>query len=111
MKKGFTLIEILGVVIIIGLLLLIIAPPVLNQVNSHSDEVSELQSQMIKDAADLYLDSNQAASCITIQQLKDKGFLNANIIDVIKKDPTFANKKVKVTKITKPRKFEFPGDC
>ena len=80
-KKGFTLIEILGVVVVLGLLLLVVAPPLINRINTHETEVTDVQKQMVEEASDLYLDSitwSGSSICVSINTLKDKGFLNTN---------------------------------
>ena len=83
-KKGFTLIEILGVIVIIGLLLLIVAPNLLNRINPKEEEISNLQEEMIKEAAILYLDAtHDSTNCIEIQTLVDHGYLNDDIKGVI----------------------------
>ena len=76
-KKGFTLTEILGVVVILGLLMLVITPAVLNRVSSHEEEVSGVQKEMLKEAVGLYLkDHNLSSGCISIETLKNNGYLN-----------------------------------
>ena len=54
-KKGFTLAEILGVVVIIGLLLLLIVPTVINRLNSSKDDVATASEDIIYNAADQYI--------------------------------------------------------
>ena len=96
-KNGFTLTEILGVIVILGLLFLIVAPPVINQVSSHKTEVTSLQKQMIEEAAGLYLDSHSESfpACIEISTLKEAGYLNDSIKGAA--DDNLLSKKVNVT--------------
>lgn len=91
--KGFTLIEILGVVVILGLLMLIVAPTVLNSISSHEVEVTSAQKQMLEDASDLYLESHNS-ECIKIQDLIDGGYLNEGFKDVSDKELEKKNIKV-----------------
>ena len=76
-KKGFTLTEILGVIVILGLLMLIITPAVLNKISSHEQEVTAAQRKMLKEAVNLYLkDHHMNSGCVEIDTLKNEGYLN-----------------------------------
>lgn len=89
MKKGFTLAELLGVIVVIGLLLLIIIPLVINGVSSREDEVEGLQNDIIFDATDEFLDSDSIkypnvsgnVYCVSIGQLLETG----KLVDPVKK--------------------------
>ena len=54
--KGFTLAELLGVIVVIGLLLLLIIPAIINGVSSREDEVEAAQNEIIFEATAEYLD-------------------------------------------------------
>ena len=54
-KKGFTLTEILGVIVIISLLLILVIPGIINRISSSGDEAVEAENQIIYDAADQYI--------------------------------------------------------
>ncbi|MBE6139659.1 MAG: prepilin-type N-terminal cleavage/methylation domain-containing protein [Firmicutes bacterium] len=54
-NKGFTLIEVLGVVILIALLLLIVFPNIINFIKKSSDEQDRLTKELIFSAADSYI--------------------------------------------------------
>ena len=41
MKKGFTLVELIGVIIVLGLIALIALPPILNAIREKESELSE----------------------------------------------------------------------
>ena len=45
MKKGFTLAEILGVIVIIGLLLILIVPTVLNRISTSGDDAKKTENE------------------------------------------------------------------
>ena len=47
MKKGFTLAEILGVIVIIGLLLILIVPPIINRISGSGDEAKDAENEFI----------------------------------------------------------------
>lgn len=57
-KNGFTLIEIIGVLVIISLLLIIILPNILNKFYGNKDEYSEVNEKLIIEAARVYVESN-----------------------------------------------------
>lgn len=77
MKKGFTLVEMLSVIIIIALLSLIVLPQIVNQVGNQKENVSDVTKNVIYSAAELYLDENISIDpirtnetvCITLEQL------------------------------------------
>ena len=77
MKKGFTLIEMLSVIIIIALLSLIVLPQILNQVGNQKEKVSDITKNIIYSSAELYLDENISIDpkrtnqtiCITLEEL------------------------------------------
>lgn len=77
MKKGFTLVEMLAVIIIIALLSLIVLPQIVNQVGNQKEKVSDVTKNIIYSSAELYLDENISIDpirtsknvCITLEQL------------------------------------------
>ena len=83
MKKGFTLAELLGIIVIIALLLLLIVPGVINRLASSREEVTETENEIIYNAADQYIKEHpedyppgkSGRYCITIQSLIDDGKL------------------------------------
>ena len=87
--KGFTLAELLGVIVVIGLLLLIIIPLIINGVKTREDDVDELQKNIIYEATDEYLDRDKDkypdtkgnVYCISLGQLLEEGLL----VDPVKK--------------------------
>lgn len=89
-NKGFTLTEILGVIVIIALLLILIVPNIINRISNSGDDAKDTENQIIYDAADQYIKENPSEYppgksgryCITIQSLVDDGKLVAPVIDV-----------------------------
>ena len=89
-KKGFTLTEKLGVIVIISLLLILVIPGIINRISSSGDEAVEAENQIIYDAADQYIREHpedyppgkSGRYCITIQSLIDDGKLAAPVKDV-----------------------------
>ena len=86
-KKGFTLAEILGVIVIISLLLLLIMPSILNQIANNSDKAGNTGDNLIFASTDNYLEENTDITkpgtyCVQIQELIDDGKLVSPVIDI-----------------------------
>ena len=87
-KKAFTLAEILGVIVVIGLLLVIIAPTIINRINSKEENVEEAANRIIFDAASQYIAENREnfplgkRYCISIKDLIEAGKLAAPVKNV-----------------------------
>jgi len=87
MKKGFTLVELLGVIIILSVITLLVVPPLLDSINDNKDTISEANKKIVYSAADLYI-SNNASSfpkyegstyCIPLSLLVQNGLLDDKI--------------------------------
>lgn len=92
MKKGFTLIELICVITILGLIALIAVPTVGNIINSSKEKAYEDQIATIEKTAKNYMAKNytelpsqtkDASSCVSINKMKTAGLLSAEEI----KDP------------------------
>lgn len=97
MKKGFTLVEMLAVIVVLGLLALIAIPTVLNKIKSTKEDLYDNQIEMIKSGATNYVtdqvshlksDSNFYTAItthtattfdISLNDLQLGGFLEKNI--------------------------------
>ena len=103
MKNGFTLMELLGVIVILSLLILLIVPNILEQVSNKEGDVNEAYKEAAVAAAQLYLDENPTAEgCIPIdvlgldkktEEVLGKAYDNAGVnitVDGSKKTFTFA---------------------
>ena len=99
-RKGYTLIELLAVILIIGLVLGFSTYGIINAINSSKEKAAALSENSIKEAAETYATENNDDSsywldttdkditdkenkyfCITIEELMNKGLLDkkANI--------------------------------
>lgn len=57
-ENGFTLMELLGVIVILSLLMILLVPNVLEQLNNKKSDISDVQKQTIMTAAELYVDEH-----------------------------------------------------
>lgn len=88
-NKGFTLLELLGVVIILGVLSMITFPIILNQIKNAKQGIKESTKTLIIDAAKDYYEDNinnydkieGMTYCIDINTLTDNDYLNKNLKD------------------------------
>lgn len=55
MKKGFTLIELIVVVVLVGILALFVTPNVIKIFNSNKTKLSLIQKNELKDAVEMYI--------------------------------------------------------
>ncbi len=101
-NKGFTLAEILGVIVIIGLLLLLVAPAIVNRIAANKGKVSKAAEKIIYSATQQYIDENRSDYansknfCITVQTLINDGKLASPVQDPISNN-TYDNYGVSVT--------------
>jgi prepilin-type N-terminal cleavage/methylation domain-containing protein len=89
MKKGFTLVELLAVIVILTIILVIVIPSVQDAIEESKQKAYNVTVESIEDAAKSYLyfnsgsykDEFTASGHITvdIQLLKDEGFLKQDI--------------------------------
>ena len=90
MRKGFTLAEVLGVVAVLSLIMILIIPPIANQIIKSKQDVSDATLKLIYNATELYIDKNQNdypiydgnVYCVALQTLVDNNELKAPIKDI-----------------------------
>lgn len=96
-KKGFTLVELIGVVVILGLIALVAFPSLLNQINSSKKQVSDSQKALIIAAAKNYVDenkndyANKTSFEISVDNLIEKEYISEGIIS------SYSDSKIVVT--------------
>lgn len=88
MKKGFTLVELLAIIIILGIIALITFPIVNNSIKNSKQVALERTIDSIEEAAHNYsiendLEHSTEENMITLGELKNYGFLNKEIINPI----------------------------
>lgn len=119
-NKGFTLIELIATIIILGVIALIAIPAINTTIDSSRQKAYDEQVERIKSAAKNWAVENSTAFSedsgvveITVTELINKGYLEEdNIIDP-KDGKSFDDKGycVKVTYDEKSFEYEFTDDC
>ena len=78
--SGFTLLELLGVIIIITLLTLLIFPNIVNSIRSSKGDVDNLTMDLIDNATGLYMSSNTSKYDKLNQKMKYQ--LNSRLLQI-----------------------------
>lgn len=104
-KKGFSLLEMLAVIVAITIITLLVVPNILNMVNNKRSDISDTAKQMVYDATELYVKENSssypttanAVYCIKLETLVNNGKLTAPVKDLKKDKEIPLNYYVKTT--------------
>lgn len=102
-RRGFTLIEMIAVVLIMALLTLIILPTITNQIRSQKENISDASLKLIYEATNLYLSEKQeefplkagATYCTSLETLVNEGKLQRPLKDMTTGKEIPLNKVVK----------------
>ena len=94
MRKGFTLVELIGVIIVLGLIALIALPPILNAIREKESEISEASEEIIYNATSLYVSDNSNSFpkkngntfCVTLDTLTQGDYLPDVVYDAVSGD-------------------------
>lgn len=105
MKKGFTLIEILAVVTIMGLIFVLAIPKIANSLRSKKTDIDKTTNDLILNAAKMYVNDNSskfeknddAVYCLPFTTLTKDNYLDTKIQDVINDKDLTNSKSVKIT--------------
>ena len=89
MKKGFTLVEMIAVVMIIALISVIALPTVVNQLGERKQDVSDKTIEIIFQATELYMKNKPntypaiqgSRYCVQLEELVNSGSLSKPVID------------------------------
>lgn len=84
MKKGFTLVEVLAVIVIIGLIFLMTFPTILNSIKKSQDKIDDNTFELIKSSTKEYtndnLDELEDNYCVDIATLISDGYIDEDIV-------------------------------
>ena len=85
MNKGFTLVELLGVLVVLSVLTLIITVTVGSIISDSEKSLSDTQKKYLEDAAKVYYlkeGMNNSDNCVSVQELIDGGYVeNEKVIN------------------------------
>lgn len=76
-EEGFTLVELLAVIVILGIIVAIAIPAIGNVVGRATDDANDAENALVLDAARLYKVENEDASSVTEFKLYDEGYLDS----------------------------------
>lgn len=110
-KKGFTLIELVGAIVIIAILALMAFPALVSMLNKGQEGVDESVKQVIKSAAADCVNENindYASKCNTVEKLKNNGYLSTTFYDKYKEDIT--GKSITITKNGNKYCYSYDGN-
>lgn len=88
-NKGFTLAEVLGVIIILGILVIVSFPPMLNQLKKSQNKLNDATLKILGTAAEQYIDNHATTYpmqtgkiyCLKLETLVNAGYLKSPILD------------------------------
>ena len=104
MKKGFTLAELIGVVIILALIALLAFPPILNSIRKTKGELSDASKEILYNATELYVSENLNdfpkyngnTYCVTLNDLVTNEYLPTKVYDATTGEEISLDSKVEV---------------
>lgn len=91
-KKGFTLTELIVVIVIIGLVLLIVIPVSSNIIQNNAEEKGKFYVQTLENAVNTYCDMYKTNE-VTLKDLTDEGLfktVSSNGVSMSLKEATFS---------------------
>lgn len=127
MNKAFTLIELLGVIVILSIIALIVTPLISNIINAGKENLNEAQINSVQRSAKNYVTENlyniekkcdtytpktgnNFECLLTLKTLKNAGFLEDSSVKNITNDSAYSeNAKIKVTYNSGKFTYTFPA--
>ena len=119
MKKGFTLVELLAVIIILGLLTIIAIPSIIGILNNEKENISNSMKNIIINASSLYIEDNSGVYpkvnnnvyCIKLESLVNDNRLSKPLKDPVTNKEIDLNKYVKVSIINDLYNYDIVDIC
>lgn len=117
-KKGFTLAELIGVIVVLSLICLITVPAIASVLKANKKSLCETQLNNILTAAKSYASENILSmpinegetKTITIQELVDYGFIEGDIQNPVTKEDFDLETEITIKKVGKKLDFMFGTD-
>ncbi|MCI9234325.1 MAG: prepilin-type N-terminal cleavage/methylation domain-containing protein [Bacilli bacterium] len=118
-KNGFTLAELLGVVVILGLLLLLVFPSVVKELKEGEKGIDNAVEQIIVNGASNYVENNKTAYptnedatyCITLNTIVKAGEISENLLIDKKGNTLDLSKKVEVQIKSGKKSYRLNDQC
>ncbi len=119
MKKGFTLVELLAVIIILGLLTIIAIPSIIGILNNEKENISDSMKNIIINASSLYIEDNSGVYpkvnnnvyCIKLESLVNDNRLSKPLKDPVTNKEIDLNKYIKVSIINDLYNYDIVDIC
>ena len=119
MKKGFTLTELIGVVIILALIALLAFPPILNAIRETRNEISDASKEILYNAANLYVNDNSNTLvnvegntyCVTINELIKGEYLPTTVYDSVTGEEIPTDNIIEVKVENNQYKYNMNNEC
>ena len=104
MKKGFTLVELLGVIVILTVIGFIAVPTALNMYRGSKEELSDLAEQVLITSTKSYVNDNENdfpiyngnVYCVSLKKVVRENYLKTPVIDANTGEEIDLNKIVEV---------------
>lgn len=117
-KKGFTLAELIGVIVVLALICLITVPSIASVLKDNKKSLCETQLNNILAAARNYASENllsmpandKETKTITIQDLIDNGYIGENIENPVTKEEFDTGIEITIKRNGKKLDFSFAED-
>lgn len=108
-KKGFTLVELLGVIILLGIIGLIATVSISNVLRENKIEICNIQMDSIIEASKIYAADNILTlgdeTIVTLEQINNSGLFTEEVINP-KTGEVITNLEVKITRVDNSLKYE-----
>lgn len=118
-KNAFTLIELIGVIIILAILILVVFPPMLDSIRNTRSKLSSATEEIIYSATNTYLENNMnlypringTKYCITLNDLVNSNLLNEPLKDAESGNEISLDKKIEVSVTNNKYSYVLNDSC
>lgn len=118
-EKGFTLAELLGVIVILGLLMLLVFPAVINQLKEGKSAISSAVQNLIFNSTGNYIDGHQnlfstssnVTYCITLEELVNADEIQRSLLIDENGKELDLKKKVEVKIVAGKKSYQMNDNC